>query len=173
MAEDNTRHSELATLLFDHAMAMIESNDRRYLSMFVTHVGAAGSHAGIEDRARAEMLRVVDVLRESYLIGHTDVVKKIEALQSNVDSNKGSDAGVVQFAGWLFAGLTLLAAVGMHFIEPGMPQDPPQSIANGQELLKIMAQTQVNSQQNLAIISELEKHDLNVSREAQKECQKP
>jgi hypothetical protein len=54
-----------------------------------------------------------------------------------------------------------------------MPQDSPQSIANGQELLKIMAQTQVNSQQNLAIISELEKHDLNVSREAQKECQKP
>ena len=165
MAEDNTRHSELATLLFDHAMAMIESNDRRYLSMFVTHVGAAGSHAGIEDRARAEMLRVVDVLRESYLIGHTDVVKKIEALQSNVDSNKGSDAGMVRFAGWLFAGLTLMAAVGTHFVETGTPKNSPQSIANGQELLKIRAQTEINSQQNLAIKAELKKHDLNTEKE--------
>ena len=162
MDTNDTHHEQLAQLLFNHALALIDANDKRYLGLFVTHEDATKSHSAITDMSRSEMIRAVDVLRDSYLVGHLDVVKKIEALQSVVDNSKGSVTGISSFTGWVLAFITVITALSVHFFDTSKPPVSAQSILNGQSLEQLKKQVEEN---RLYLRDELVKHDVNTSKE--------
>ena len=155
---DNTRHAEIAQLLFNHAMAVIEANDKRYNNLFSLY-----DRAG--EVANHNLLKETDALKEIYFKGHTDVVNKIDALQSINDNSKGTSYGMRRLTGWLFAVLTIFASTAVHFFDKLEPKDSKQSLVNGQLLEEIKHQAENNYREDMDIRAEIAKHDQNTKLE--------